>query len=110
LEDFLMLELTMLSPLPAYLDECINGIGLAPRPAGLDGKVLGLLPNWRPSAVEILQGVGVALGQRFRLDSVVMEQPMREVPISKGKVIDAMRENLDEIARRIDVAVVATGD
>jgi hypothetical protein len=75
----------MLSPLPVYLDERVDDPGLAPRSPSLDGKVLGLLPNWRPSAVEILQGVGEALGRRFRLGSVVMEQPMREVPDFQGK-------------------------
>ena len=105
-----MPEITMLSPLPVYLDERVDDPGLAPRSPSLDGKVLGLLPNWRPSAVEILQGVSEALGRRFRLGSVVMEQPMREVPISRGRVIDAMREKLDGIARSVDVAVAATGD
>src|SRR5262245_59374605 len=105
-----MPELTMLSPLPVYLDDRVDDPGLAPRSASLDGKVLGLLPNWRPSAVEILQGIGEALSGRFKLVSVVMEQPMREVPIASGRVIDAMREKLDEIARTVDVAVAATGD
>jgi hypothetical protein len=90
-EDIPMPDLTMLSPLPTYLDERIGGTGLAARTASLAGKRLGLLTNWRPSAVEILQGVGAALGKRFELDAVVMIQPMREVPISKGKVIEAMR-------------------
>ena len=35
---------------------------------------------------------------------------MREVPIARGRVIDAMREKLDDIARSVDVAVAATGD
>ena len=105
-----MPDLTMLSPIPEYLDERVDDPGLAPRSSSLDGKVLGLLPNWRPSAVEILQGVGEALGRRFKLASVVMEQPMREVPIARGRVIDAMREKLDAIARSVDVAVAATGD
>ena len=105
-----MPELTMLSPLPVYLDERVDDPGLAPRPVSLDGKVLGLLPNWRPSAVEILHGVGQALGERFKLSSGALEQPRREVPIARGRVIDAMREKLDEIARSVDVAVAATGD
>ena len=50
-----MESLTMVSPLPVYLDEQLSGTGLAERPSSLDGKVLGLLPNWRPSAVEILK-------------------------------------------------------
>lgn len=105
-----MATLTMLSPLPNYLDERLTGSGLAPRPQSLDGKVIGLLPNWRPSAVDVLEAVGAALKQRFRIKDIVLEQPMREVPIAKGRVIDGMREKLDGIAQRIDVAIAATGD
>jgi hypothetical protein len=105
-----MLSMTMVSPLPVYLDEQLQGTGLAPRPPSLAGKVLGLVPNWRPSAVEILQGIGAALDRRFGLKQVILEQPMREIPISKGRVIDGTREVLDGIARRVDVAVIATGD
>jgi hypothetical protein len=59
-----MLSLTLVSPLPVYLDEQLAGTGLAARPSSLTGKVLGLLPNWRSSAVAILQGVGTVLRQR----------------------------------------------
>ena len=103
-------SLTMVSPLPVYLDEQLTGTGLAERPGSLDGKVLGLLPNWRPSAVEILKGIGEALQQRYNIKSIVLEQPMREIPISKGRVIDGIREKLDDIAARVDVVIAATGD
>ena len=103
-------SLTMLSPLPVYLDESVTGSGLAPRPASLDGKVLGLLPNWRPSAVHILRAVGGLLAERYRLKATVMEQPVRELPIRTGKLLDTMRERLDDLARRVDVVITATGD
>jgi hypothetical protein len=103
-------DLTMLSPLPVYLDESVTGSGLAPRPATLDGKVIGLLPNWRPSAIHILRAVGGLLGERYRLKDIVMEQPIRELPIRTGKLLDTMREKLDDLARRVDVVVTATGD
>jgi hypothetical protein len=104
------LSLTMLSPLPVYLDESVTGSGLAPRPATLDGKVVGLLPNWRPSAVHILKALGELLESRYRLKAIVMEQPVRELPIRTGKLLDTMRERLDELARRVDVVITATGD
>ena len=104
------LGFTMVSPLAEYLDESVTASGLAPRPSSLDGKVLGLLPNWRPSAVEILQAVGKLLGERYRLKAVVMEQPVRELPIRTGKLLDTMREKLDQLASRVDVVVTATGD
>lgn len=104
------LKIRMFSPLPAYLDES-GASALAPRPATLDGQVLGLLPNWRPSAAHILKALGALLEQRYRLKALVMEQPLRENPPSeKGKLLDVMREHLDAFAQRVDVAIVATGD
>ena len=103
------LNLTMVSPLAVYLDE-MSDSKLAPRPATLDGKVLGLLPNWRPSAVHILGAVGNLLRERFNLKDVVMEQPVREIPLRAGKLLDTMKEQLDDLAKRVDVVVTATGD
>jgi hypothetical protein len=100
----------MLSPLAEYLDESATGSGLAPRPSTLDGKVLGLLPNWRPSAIHVLNAVGKLLEERYRLKAVVVEQPVRELPIRTGKLLDTMREKLDDLARRVDLVVTATGD
>jgi hypothetical protein len=104
------ITLTMLSPLPAYLDEAVEGTALAPRPATLDGRIVGLLPNWRPSAVKLLQAVGQLLAERYRLRDVVLEQPARELPQGTGRLIDALGGTLDELARRVDVVVTATGD
>ena len=104
------LNLTMVSPLPVYLDESAPHNRLAPRPASLDGKVVGLLPNWRPSAVHILRAIGALLEERARLKAVVMEQPVRELPIRTGKLLDTMRGQLDDLARRVDVVITATGD
>lgn len=104
------LSLTMLSPLPVYLDETTVGVPLAPRPDTLDGRIVGLLPNWRPSAVKLLQAVGQLLSERYRLQAVVMEQPVRELPQRTGGLIDALGGTLDDLATRVDVVVTATGD
>ncbi|MBI2509524.1 MAG: hypothetical protein HYV99_06050 [Betaproteobacteria bacterium] len=72
--------------------------------------MVGLLPNWRPSAVEILRAVGTLLGERHHLKTVVMEQPVRELPQRTGKLLDTMQELLDDLARRADVVITATGD
>jgi hypothetical protein len=104
------LELTLLSPLPVYLDESGPQSRLAPRPASLDGKTIGLLPNWRPSAVEILRALGTLLSERYRVKALVMEQPVRELPIRTGKLLDTMREELDDLSKRVDVVITATGD
>jgi len=104
------LNLTMVSPLPVYLDESGPQSKLAPRPASLDGKIIGLLPNWRPSAVEVLRAIGVLLQERYKLKELIMEQPVRELPIRTGKLLDTMRQQLDDLARRVDVVITATGD
>lgn len=104
------LSLTMLSPLPVYLDETTGGIPLAPRPETLNGRVVVLLPNWRPSAVKILQAVGKLLEERYRLKALVLEQPARELPQRTGGLIDAIRDQLDDLAQRADVVITATGD
>lgn len=105
------LRLRIFSPLPVYLDEnAIEGSALAPRPRALDGMVVGLLPNWRPSAVHILEAIGALISERHNPRSVIMEQMLREVPIRTGRLLDSMRERLEDFARRVDVAIIATGD
>ena len=42
--------------------------------------------------------------------AVIMEQMLREVPVRTGKILDGMRDQLEDFARRVDVAVIATGD
>ena len=103
-------HLTMLSPLAIYLDEIADANKFAPRPATLDGKVLGLLPNWRPSAVHILDSLGNLLRERYQLKAVVMEQPVRELPLRAGKLLDTMKQQLDSLVGRVDVVITATGD
>jgi hypothetical protein len=105
-----LFTLTMLSPLPVYLDETTEGTPLAPRPETLDGRVVGLLPNWRPSAVKLLGAVGQLLREKYHLQAVVMEQPVRELPQRTGGLIDALGGTLDDLASRVDVVVTATGD
>ena len=104
------LKLTMVSPLPVYLDESGPHSKLAPRPASLEGKVVGLLPNWRPSAVEILRAIGTLLEERCAVKELVMEQPVRELLIRTGKLFDTMRDQLDSFARCVDVVITAIGD
>jgi hypothetical protein len=102
--------LTMLSPLPVYLDETTEGTPLASRPETLNGRVVGLLPNWRPSAVKLLEAVGQLLSERYHVQALVMEQPARELPQRTGGLIDALGGTLDDLASRVDVVITATGD
>jgi hypothetical protein len=104
------LSLTMVSPLPVYLDELLQGTPLAARHDTLDGRIVGLLPNWRPSAVKLLQAVGQLLSEKYHVQAVIMEQPVRELPQRTGGLIDALGGTLDQLAARVDVVVTATGD
>jgi hypothetical protein len=103
-------HLRVASPLPVYLDEIALDSTLAPRPSSLEGKTVGLLPNWRPSAVHILEAIGNLISERHKPQAVIMEQMLREVPIRTGRLIDGMREQLEVFAKRVDVAIIATGD
>jgi len=103
------LSLNMVSPLATYLD-VLTDSRLAPRPATLDGKVIGLLPNWRPSAIHVLQSLGALLRERYRVKDVIMEQPVRELPLRAGKLLDTMKERLDSLVQRVDVVITASGD
>ena len=105
------IRLQLVSPLPVYFDEITTGGQLARRPASLDGKVLGLLPNLRPAAVPLLRALGVLLEKRYHLKSVVMEKPAeRDTTRQSGKLHDTTREHLNDFARRVDVAIAASAD
>ncbi len=104
------ITVTMVSPLPVYLDETADTTPLAPRPETLDGRVVGLLPNWRPSAVKVLQAVGQLLQERYHVKAMVMAQPSRELPHRTGGLIDAIQDKLNDLAQRVDVVITATGD
>ena len=105
------LKLSMATPCPVYRDEIMDGSALAQRPSDLEGKTVVLIPNWRPAAVHILRAIGITLQERFRLKEVILEKPVRVAPMTKGgTLLDSMRGQLDDLAKRGDVAVVASGD
>jgi hypothetical protein len=103
------LSLKMRSPLAEYLDLAAPS-NLANRPASLEGKTVALLPNWRPSALELLGAVGTVLGERYKPARVVMEKAVAEVPMHTAKLIDSLQQMLDELAGRVDAVITASGD
>jgi hypothetical protein len=104
-------KLRLKSPRAVYLDEAAARGALAQRPASLDDKVLGLFPNWRPAAPNILKSVGALVAKRFQLKEMLTEvQALESFMQQKGKLADRLREPLQAFARRVDVAVIASGD
>lgn len=103
------LRLQMRSPLAEYLD-LASSESLAPRPSTLEGKVVALLPNWRPSALDLLTAVGTVIGERYRPAKVVMEKAVAEVPMHTAKLLDSLQAMLDELAGRVDAVITASGD
>ncbi len=77
-------------------------IPLAPRPADLAGKVVGLLDNTKEQADVILATLADALQSRYGVAKVVIR---RKEHYSKPAP-DAL---IEEMAREVDVAVAAVG-
>ena len=103
-------KLTMLSPIPEYRDQEGDTIHLAGRPETLDGLTIGLLPNWRPSALAILDSVGGLLQEKFDGIEFVKHQPMKELPFKDSGLVDPLGGVPDELTRQADVVLTATGD
>jgi len=76
---------------------------LAPRPASLQGAVIGVLDNSKPNARVLLQGVAHALAEKLGAREVrVWRKP--------GASIGAARAVLDEIAAQCGAALTASAD
>ena len=77
-------------------------IPLAPRPADLAGKVVGLLDNTKEQGTLILETLGAALIEKYGVARVVLR---RKAHYSKPAT-DAL---LDDMAKEVDVAIAALG-
>lgn len=105
------LQLSMISPCVEYQDTIAISNALARRPDSLQGKVVGLIPNWRPAAVHLLTAIGNQLKERHGVKEVVMEPPVRISAMAQGgKLLDGIRDQLTALSKRVDVAITATGD
>jgi hypothetical protein len=74
----------------------------APRPMDLAGKVVGLLDNTKEQADIILAAIGDDLRRRYGVADVLVQ---RKEYFSRP----ARPELLDDMARRVQVAVAAVG-
>jgi hypothetical protein len=76
---------------------------LAPRPARLEGAVIGILDNSKPNARVLLEGVARALAQKVGARDVrVWRKP--------GASIGATTAVLDEIAAQCGAVLTASAD
>ena len=77
-------------------------IPLAPRPADLAGKVVGLLDNTKEQGSLILETLGAVLREKYGVARVVTR---RKEHYSKPAT-DAL---IDDMAKEVDVAIAALG-
>ena len=77
-------------------------VPLAPRPADLAGKVVGLLDNTKEQGTLILETMGAALIEKYGVARVVLR---RKEQYSKPAT-DAL---IDEMAKEVDIAIAALG-
>ena len=89
-----------------FIDPTAGGererIPLAPRPMDLAGKVVGLLDNTKEQADIILETVGEDLRKRYGVADVVF---CRKEYFSRP----ATAELIDEMAKKVQVAIAAVG-
>lgn len=79
-----------------------KAIPMAPRPADLSGKVVGILDNTKEQADIILQTLGEALREKYGVKEVIMR---RKEHYSKP----APDEMIQEMADQCDVVICALG-
>ena len=77
-------------------------IPLAPRPIDLAGKVIGMIDNTKEQADVILATVAAELRSRYGVKDVIIE---RKEAFSRP----ATTEQIDALAKRVDVAAAAVG-
>jgi hypothetical protein len=74
----------------------------APRPMDLAGKVVGMIDNTKEQGDVILETIGTALKERYGVANVII---VKKEYFSKP----AAPQLIDDLSRKIDVAVAAVG-
>lgn len=89
-----------------FIDPTAGGgkrkIALAPRPMDLAGKVVGLLDNTKEQGTLILETMGNALRERYGVARVIIRSKEHYSKPATGALID-------EMAKEVQVAIVAVG-
>jgi hypothetical protein len=76
---------------------------IAPRPATLDGKIIGLFANNKPHSEELLRMVADVIRERYAIRGVVEHN-------KGGHQWPAQPADLAAMAQRCDVAIHATAE
>lgn len=80
----------------------VQTFALAPRPASLAGKILGLLDNTKEQGDIILEALGAALHERYGVARVIMRRKEHYSRVAPDTLIA-------EMAREAQVAIAALG-
>jgi hypothetical protein len=99
----MVIEATKLTILDPTVEAMADHTNMAPRPADLDGLMVGLLANGKRNSDKLLEAVYTLLDERYELQGAVR--------VNKG---DASRPAptpvVDELLRKCDLVITATGD
>jgi hypothetical protein len=88
---------------PTGATDAATDSSLAPRPATLRGKTLGLLDNTKPNGAALLTELGTVLRQRYGLKDVRMyNKPYFGTPVEPTQT--------QRIFEECDFAITAIGD
>lgn len=79
-----------------------KNVAPAKRPAGIEGKVIGLYDNTKEQADVILEAIGADLVERYKAKSLLN---FRGVHYSKP----APLETIEDMARKCDIVICALG-
>ncbi|MBI2910233.1 MAG: hypothetical protein HYX92_21535 [Chloroflexi bacterium] len=93
-------EIEILDP---HVEPKLRTYRLAPRPADLKGKVIGVLENTKPNAAQFLDQLQKALSERVELAEVIMRSH------HPGRHEGDMTPTLHELAERCDAVVTGVG-
>lgn len=76
---------------------------MAPRPASLQGKVLGIIDNGKRNSDTVLQYIGQQLKERYGIKETIT--------IKKHSFSHAIRENeADTLKKQCDIVISGVGD
>ena len=88
---------------PTGATDTASDTSLAPRPATLRGKTLGLLDNTKPNGAALLNELGSVLRERYGLKDVLMySKPYFGTPVELTQT--------QRIFEECDFAITAIGD